>query len=78
MTTTSTPARVPYFTCNDAIKAFHRGETNIELIKRKRNRKGGAFLSNGQRAPDRGVARFVANTEKAINAFFGYTAPTAG
>lgn len=76
MTTISTPARVPYFTRNDALKAFHRGETNIELIKRKRNRKGGAFLSNGQRAPDRGVARLVANTEAAINAFFGHAVRT--
>jgi hypothetical protein len=53
-----------------AYTALLSGEREVRCVKTKQNKKGGAFLPDGSRAPDRGKAELVVHSEKAIQQFY--------
>ena len=54
----------------EALHALQSGENEVRCMKVKANKRNGAYLPNGRRAPNRGQAELVAHTEKAINQFY--------
>jgi len=60
-----------YYDKGKALAAIKSGEVPIRIEKTKPNRRHGAYLQGGSRAPDRGQTSIVASNMRTVEAFFG-------